>query len=80
MICDNTDDATWDRRNKHRRAGVDAVYRSRDFLIMQSMISDGELSAGDAPQAPDPNDRACGKRQWERSMRAWRDAVKNYIQ
>ena len=70
-VCDNTDDSTWDRSQKHRKAGLDAVYRSRDFIIMLSMTSTGELAADDAPRPPDPNDRSLGKRQWELGMQSW---------
>ena len=80
-ISDNyTDDAAWDRRHKHRLAGVSAISRSRDFVDMMSLISAGELDADAAPQAPDPEDRACSKRQWERRMQVYRAHVKAFIQ
>jgi hypothetical protein len=78
--CDNyTDDAAWDRRHKHRIAGLAAVHRSRDYFAMLSLIATGEASADWAPLAPGPDDRACSKRTWERRMQAWRAAVKNFV-
>ena len=80
-VSDNyTDDAAWDRRQKHRLAGVSAVSRSRDFVDMMSLISAGELDADSAPKAPDPKDRACSKRQWERRMQVYRAHVKAAVQ
>ena len=80
-MCDNyTDDSAWDRRHKHRLAGLAAVYRSRDFVLMLSMIATCELLADDAPLAPNPDDRTCSKRQWERRMQVFRAHVKNFIQ
>ena len=75
-----SDDIAWDRRHKHRHAGLAAVYRSRDFVTMLSMIATCELLADDAPLAPNPDDRACSKRQWERRMQVWRAHVKNFLQ
>ena len=61
------DDAIWDRRHQHRRAGLVGVYRSRDVVKMHALIAAGELSADAAPAPPDPNDRSVSKRQWELS-------------
>ena len=80
-VCDNyADDAVWDRRHKHRVAGLAAVHRSRDFFAMLSLIAAGEASADRAPLEPRPDDRACSKREWERRVQAWRDAVKSFVQ
>ena len=80
-ICDNyTDDSTWDRRSRHRLAGIAAVYRSRDFVTMLTMTSTGELEASNAPLPPDPGDRTCSKRQWELRMQLWRAAVRGFIE
>ena len=63
--CDNySDDAAWDRRHKHRLAGLAAVKRSRDFVSVLSMVASGELLPEDVPIAPDTDDRTCSKRQW----------------
>ena len=85
-VSDNyTDDAAWDRRHPAPApriclAGVSAVSRSRDFVDMMSLISAGEIDADSAPKAPDPEDRACSKRQWERRMQVYRAHVKAFIQ
>ena len=80
-MTDNfSDDTAWDRRQKHRLAGLAAVKRSRDFVFMLSMVATGELSAGDVPFAPNLDDRTCSKRQWERRMQQWRGHVKYVIQ
>ena len=65
--ADNRDDVIWDRRHKHRRAGLAGVYKSCDVIQMQILISAGELSHDDAPTPPDPSDRSLSKRQWELS-------------
>ena len=75
-----TDDIAWDRRHKHRLAGLAAVYRSRDFVTMLNMIATCELLADDAPLAPNPDDRACSKRTWELRMQVFRAAVKSFVQ
>jgi len=80
-LCDNrTDDTSWDRRQKHRRAGLAAVLRAKDAANMAELISTGELLGDAAPQPPDPEDRACSKRQWERRMQAYRANVKTFVQ
>ena len=64
-MSDNySDDSAWDRRHKHRLAGVAAVKRSSGFVFLLSLIATGELSAEDVPFAPTPEDRTCSKRQW----------------
>ena len=78
--CDNyTDDAAWDRRHKHRLAGLEAVQRSCDFTFAQSMVASGELLPGHVPIAPNADDRMCGKKKWERRMQQWRGLLKCVI-
>ena len=63
--CGNhADDAAWDRRQRHRLAGLAAVKRSRDFTALLSMVASGELSPADMPMVPDADDRTSSKRQW----------------
>ena len=79
--CDNySDDTAWDRRHKHRVAGLAAIKRSRDFVSVLSMVASGELPQGSVPMAPDADDRACGKRQWEFRMQQWRGQLKYVIE
>ena len=66
--CDNSDDASRDRRHQHRRAGLNSVYKSKDAVAMNVLIAIGELSPADAPSPPDPYDRSLSKRQWEWGM------------
>ena len=63
--ADNRYDAIWDRRYKHRNAGLAGVYNSRDVIQMQVLISAGELAHDDVLTPPDPSDRSLSKRQWE---------------
>ena len=79
--CDNySDDGAWDRRHKHRLAGLEAVQRSRDFSFVQSMVASGELLQEDVPMAPNADDRTCGKRQFERRVQQWRGHLKCVLQ
>jgi hypothetical protein len=55
----------WDRRHKHRHAGLAGTYKSRDVVQMQIRIPVGELSPDEAPTPPDPDGPSIGKRQWE---------------
>ena len=71
-----SDEMIWDRRRKHRLAGVDAVRRSRDFALVESMVASGEILPEDVPMAPDADDRTFAKRQWERRMQQWRANLK----
>ena len=73
--CDNSDDASWDRRHQHRNAGLNSVYKSKDAVAMHVLIAIGELSPADAPSPPDPYDRSLSKRQWEWDMRAETDII-----
>ena len=78
--CGNySDEMIWDRRRKHRLAGVEAVRRSRDFALVQSMVASGEILPEDVPMAPDADDRTFAKRQWERRMQQWRANLKDVV-
>ncbi len=79
-VSDNTGDAVWQRRCRHRLAGVLAAQRSRDFNTRLAKLSAGEQSQEGAPLAPDPEDRSVSKRQWERSMQQWRQAIRAFAQ
>ncbi len=74
-VADNSDDVVWDRRHKHRRAGLAGLYESRDVIQMHILISVGELSPDDAPTPPDPGDRSISKRQWELSTVRYSSAM-----
>ena len=65
--CDNSDDIIWDRRHRHRCAGVASAHRSADVIQMLILISTEELPPEEEPMPPDPFDRNLSKRQWERS-------------
>ena len=67
------DEAVWQRRFEHRRAGVLAVkygniysdvhWRSINFGVRR-------------PSSPDPVDRSVPKRAWEKGMQDWRKELK----
>ena len=73
--CDNSDDACWDRRHQHRRAGLNSVYKSKDAVAMNVLIAIGELSPADAPTPPDRYDWSLSKRQWEWGIMAEIDII-----
>ena len=52
----------------------------QELAATRNAISAGELDADSAPKAPDPEDRACSKRQWERRMQVYRAHVKAAVQ
>ena len=60
-VADNSDDVVWDRRHKHRHAGLAGTYKSRDVVQMQILISVGDVSPDEAPTPPDPDDRNMGQ-------------------
>ena len=57
---------TWERRMGHRAAGVAAVKRSKQYVI----VTENPNTA--RPRTPDPTDRKLSKRAWERRMQQWR--------
>ncbi len=76
---DNSDDAVWSSRHKHRHAGLAAAHRSRDVVTMLILTSTGELPADDSPAPPDPHDRSISKGRCGLQTQHWRSAVKNFI-
>ncbi len=64
----NEDDAEWQRRREHRRAGVRHVQNTEYFRRASAV--------GLAVQGPDAEDRRVSKRSWERSMQEWISAIK----
>ena len=60
------DEETWQRREAHRTAGVVAVKRSRQYLIVT------EDTENARPKTPNPRDRTLSKRGWERGVQVWR--------
>ena len=79
--CDNyTDDAAWEHRHRHRLTGLAAVCRSRNYVTLLILLAVGEIRTDDAPLVPDPYDRTCSKREWERRMQLWRSQVKTIIE
>ena len=74
--CNNyADDEEWRRRYEHRAAALLAVHRSEYYIAVINMLTAGVLSTDDLPAAPDPADRSCSKRQWERAMQAYRQCL-----
>ena len=65
---------TWAKREMHRAAGVAFVRRSADY---RAVLAHGP-SAVARPQTPDPTVRS-GKREWERSMQNWRNALARLV-
>ena len=58
-----------ERRSAKRAAAVRAVKRSPDYFL---------IPGDKRPPPPDPEDGA-SKRQWERSMQAWRQALREML-
>ena len=74
----------WDRHVMHRVAGVEAIYRSREYQAWKLMLETSSfrayleteeterLAALQALLQPSPLDRSLTKRAWEKAMQAWR--------
>ena len=74
--CNNyADDEEWRRRYERRTVALLAVHRSEYYITVINMLATGVLSTDDLPAAPDPADRSCSKRQWERTMQAYRQCL-----
>jgi hypothetical protein len=61
-------ESVWRRREAKRRAAVEAVKASRGYAV-----------CSERPPTPDPSDRALTKRQWERGMQDWRQALRTRV-
>ena len=60
--------SVWRRREAKRRAAVEGVKASREYA-----------ACSERPPTPDPSDRALTKRQWERCMQDWRQALRSRV-
>ena len=82
----------WDRRVMHRVAGVEAIYRSREYHAWQLISESGSffayletedperLAALQALEPPSPWDKSLTKRAWEKAMQAWRRELRGLAQ
>ena len=59
------------RRLAKRSDGVEAVKRSMDYHLVTT-----QHAGCDRPTTPDPCDMSVSKREWERSMCDWRNALR----
>ena len=75
QTCNNADDKEWRRRYERRAAALLAVHRSECYMTVINMLTMGVLSTDDLPAAPEPADRSCSKRKWERTMQAYRQRL-----
>ena len=66
----------WQRRCRHRLAGVAAVKRSSEYINV--LMDEAEHSLA-RPSSPDPHDESLSKRQWERGMQAWRTQLADLV-
>ena len=66
----------WQRRCRHRLAGVAAVKRSSEYINV--LMNEAEHSLA-RPSSPDPHDESLSKRQWERGMQAWRTQLADLV-
>ena len=63
----------WQRRSKHRAAGVAAVKRSADYITAAANPHVPRY------MTPDPTDRRLSKRAWERGVQQWRENLKTVV-
>ena len=81
----------WDRRLKHRAAGVEAIFRTREYGARKLMLEStfrtyleteetDRLAALQALEPPSPLDRSLTKRAWEKAMQAWRRELRSLTQ
>ena len=63
----------WQRRSKHRAAGVEAVKRSADYI---TAAANPHVPRD---KTPDPTDRKLSKRAWERGVQQWRMDLKPVV-
>ena len=77
-------ETTWERRERHRVAGFDAICRSKAYqarkLILDSESFTAYLRKQDPArlaallhlERPSPFDKSLNKRAWEKAVQAWR--------
>ena len=79
-LAENESPKDEEHRLAHRRAGVEAVKRTEEYLEKARrtslMARGGEDTLLELPQTPDASDLAVSKRSWERSMKCWRDDLR----
>ena len=63
----------WQRRSRHREAGVEAVKRSAEYI---TAAANPHVPR---PMTPDPTDRRLSKRAWERGVQQWRENLKTVV-
>ena len=76
MPAASTDD--WERRVRHRLAGVSAVKSAEDnyYNFVNVCVDGGCLDAQAKPSTPDPHDVTLSKRVWEAQMKLWRHKLR----
>ena len=79
---------TWERRERHRVAGFDAICRSKAYqarkLILESESFTAYLERQDPVrlatllhlERPAPWDKSLNKRAWEKAVQVWRKELK----
>ena len=77
---------------KHRAAGVEAIFRTREYGARKLMLETGffcaylkredpeRLAALQALEPPSPWDKSLTKRAWEKAMQAWRRELRGLAQ
>ena len=65
-ISHPVEDTVWERRNAHRRRGLAIVLNTELYKCLEVP----------RPEAPDPEDKKWTKRQWEKAMAEFRNAIK----
>jgi len=73
---------TWQKRNEKFHAGIDIFKNSEPYLALVDLRLRGEVDMSSAPRTPNPDDESNqkkSKRAREVDMKAWRDAVKDFV-
>ena len=78
----------WERRERHRVSGFDAICRSKEFqarkLILDSESFTAYLRTHDPArlaavlhlERPSPWDKSLNKRAWEKAVQVWREELR----
>ena len=72
------EEVAWRPRHIKRRRGIMAVKHTDVYCRILLLESTNDMDSSVRPLTPDPEDRAMSKRAWEKSMQAWRQAVKEH--
>jgi len=68
----------WRRREDKRQSAVLSIKASPEYLELLNSRARGERGANAVPGTPDPTDHTISKRDWEKRVMGWRNALKEW--